>query len=122
MNLPFSINALKFSQQTLGASMTFFGTTVSEKEAVQILKDGGSVCVTAEEQSYGGPGGVKGLWTIKATAVDGKEYTVRVAQKSEVKRYKTPTGLFSFFEAAGFEEATLPMKAGNSVVLKLAEK
>jgi hypothetical protein len=102
--------------------MTFFGTTVSEKEAVGILKDGGSVRVIAEEQAFGGPGGVKGLWTIKVTDIEGIQYSVRVAQKSEIKLYRTPTGLFSFFEAAGFEQATLPMKAGSSVVLCLDSK
>ena len=99
--------------------MSFFGTTVSEKEAVQILKEGGSVQVTAEEQAFGGPGGVKGLWTMKVTDIEGIEYSIRVAQKSEMKRYKTPTGLFSFFEAAGFHNASLPMRAGSSVVLSL---
>ena len=99
--------------------MAFFGTTVSEKEAVQILKEGGTVTVTATEDAYGSTSGIKGLWLMTATDAQGNTYSVRIAQKSTIKKYKTPTGLFSFYDAAGFTEAKVPMKAGGSVTLSL---
>lgn len=98
-------------------NMSYSEDAVSEIEARRMLVQGCSIEIHALIDAYFEAGGVRGQWRVEVLREDGRRAPIRLAQKKEVKIYKTPTSLFSFFASSGFTVATVPLVGGKFVTI-----
>jgi hypothetical protein len=100
--------------------MPIYELAISEKGAVELLKDGATLHVEShQDAAFDGGGGIRGLWTMRITATDGHKFVIRKANVDEIKQYKSTLAIGSIFHAAGFDHATIPLKVGAVADVKL---
>ena len=100
--------------------MPIYELAISEKGAVDLLKDGATLHVEAHQNAaFDGGGGIRGLWTMRITTSDGQKFVIRKTNVDEIKQYKSTLAIGSVFHTAGFDHATIPLKKGAVAVVTL---